>query len=588
MIEPDIPAGDYEALVAWSRRQQRLTASISEFAVAITSIRDNAAALQQLVSRTRTLLDVDMAYLSLNGTDGSGFTSIVETDGVWTEEYRTLRMPLGSGVLGRVAQAGGPVQTNRYHGDETIVHDEEVDRIVRAEGVQAILGAPMRSGGRVIGGLMVANRHEHRFTPEQVFIAQTLANLAAVSLDNMNRLDELMMTVQSLRTRSAESERRLETERRLTGADEALMDAIAGGGGLAELRDGMTRAIGRPVQLVDLTVRFDLRSAAAEVGDAERPLFVLSARTDSPMPSVREDGTPYAVMAATRDTDLVGAVMVDGELSQSDEVVLRRCALVLGTFLSAQHRERGDIARRRRELVEQVLAPAPSGLGVGALAQLSELGIEPGRPFRILIGDGSGASLRDLQHRLELDFGLSLLYAEIGEQVVAIVPEAAFERIQDALDSRGARRWGGLLVGHSPSLHSFEVVPEEYALVNRVLEAARRSGHPRTLVSLVSYGAIGAFLSKVTIEPTRRAIFEFIGSVVDYDREHGTALAETAAAYLDSGHSVARTARSLHLHENTVRQRLERISTLLGEDWAVGQRGLDFHIMFAANRLVGE
>lgn len=588
MAEAEIPTEDHEALVNWARRQQRLTASISEFAVAITSIRDDGSALQQLVSRTRTLLDVDMAYISLNGTDGSGFTHIVETEGVFTEEYRKLRMPLGAGVLGRVAQAGGPVQTVSYEGDDLIVHDSEVDRIVAAEGVEAILGAPMRSGGRVVGALMAANRYRHRFTAEQVSLAQTLANLAAVAIENSTRLEQLTMSVQSLRSRSVEAERQLQIERRLTSADEALMDAIVTGGELAELRAGMSSAIGRDVKLVDLTVRYDLRSDAAEIGDEERPLFVLSARTDSPMLHQRDDGTNAVVMAAVREDELVGGVMVDGEVSGGDELVLRRCAKVLGAFLSARSRERGDIVRRRRELLEHVLGPGPGGISDAATRQLGELGVRAGEPFRILVADGSEAPLRDFEHRLELDFGTTLLHATLDGQFVAIIPEAAFATIREGLEGRGARRWGRMLVGHSPELHAFDIVPEEFALVLRVIEAARRSGDTRTVVSLASYGAIGAFLSKVTIEPTRRAIEQFIGPLRAYDAEHESNLIETAGAYLDAGRSVAQAARALHVHENTIRQRLDRIAALLGRDWSVGQRGLDTHIMLAANRLVGD
>ncbi|WP_017793470.1 helix-turn-helix domain-containing protein [Leucobacter salsicius] len=582
-----VPTGDHEELVEWARRQQRLTSSISEFAIAITSIRDSAAALQQLVTRARTLLDVDMAYISLNGTDGSGYTHITETSGVWTEEYRTLRMPLGSGVLGRVAQAGGPVQTSDYADDDTLAHDEHVDRIVAAEGVKAILGAPIRSGGQVIGALLAANRFARRFSAEQVYIAQTLANLAAVAIDNTNQVAAFDAEVVALRTGQQHTQGELATERRVTSADEALMDAIAGGGGLGSLRDGMQRALGRPVQLVDLTVRFDMRAAAAEVGDAERPLFALSARTGTAQLHTREDGSVHAIMAATRGVDLVGAVMLEGELSASDDLVLRRCARVLGVFLSAQDRERGDIARRRRELIEQVLAPAPSGLGFAVITQLRELGIETGKPFRILVVDGSESSLRDFGHRLEVDFGPSLLHAKLGEQIIAVVPEAAFERIRDELEERGARRWGAMLVAHSPALHMFEVVPDEFALVERVLDAARRSGYTDTLVSLKTYGAIGAFLTKVTLEPTRLGIVEVIGPVLEYDRDHGSALTETAGAFLDAGHSVPQTAIDLRVHENTVRQRLDRISKLLGDGWAYGQHGLDCHIMLAAHRLIG-
>lgn len=569
------------------RQERRLALSIAEIAAAVTSIRDDSAAMQQLVTRTRTLLGVDMAYLSLND-EAAAHTRIVETDGVWTSEYRDLRMPLGAGVLGRVAQSGGPVQTYDYASDAMLVHDPEVDRIVEAEGVRAILGAPMRIAGRVIGALMVANRVAHRFDDEQIFVAQTLANLAAVAIDNTRRLDELTDAASRERARAEDLAADLVTTRRVVDADDALVETIASSGGLAELRDGMTRALGREVRLVDLTVRYDIRDAAAEVGDAERPLIALSARSGAAMNSSDEAGDPFAVMAAMRGDEPVGAVLVDGVLAPGDEVVLQRCARMLGAYLSAQDRERGDLARRRRELVDLLLAPPPSGLAPVAVRQLGDYGVRAGEPFRILVGTGSDASLRDFDHRLELDFGLALLRTRVEGEVVCIVPERAFVQIERELEGPGTRRRGGLLVGHSPALHMLDIVPEEFALVQRVLDAARKSEHPRTLVSLLSYGAIGAFLSRVTIEPTKQAIADTIGPLIDYDREHRTALCDTAAAYLDAGHSVARAAERLLVHENTVRQRLERIEALLGEGWSLGQQGLDHHIMLAANRLVGE
>lgn len=586
-MDAGIPTGDHAQLVEWARRQQQLVSSISEFAASITLIRDHSEALQQLVSKSRLLIQSDMVYLSLNGTDGSGHTSVVATDGVWSEEFRNLQMPLGVGVLGRVAQYGGVAQSTDYGADEALVHDPRVDRIAKAEGVRAVLGAPMRSGGRVIGALMAANRYPGRFNAEQFFIAQTLANLAGVAIENVSRLDELDTTIATLRRSEEDARAELAVERRLASADEVLMTVMGRGAGFTELGEGMSRVMGREVQIVDLTVRHDMRNAVAKIGDAERPLFMLSARAEAPMTSTREDGSQFAVMAATQDEQPVGAVMVEGELNAEDKAVLGRCARVLGVFLSAQNRERGAIIRRRRELIAQMLAAGAGGLNIAVINQLRELGIEEGAPFRILVIDGSESSLGDFQHRLDLDFGLSLLYGEFGGQIVSIVPERAFERVREMLDVRGARSWGGLLVGHSPALHMLDIVPEEYALVLRVLGAARQSGHPRTLVSLDSYGAIGAFLTKVTIEPTKRAIADTLGPVLNYDAEHGTDLADTAAAFLDSGHSVPKAAALLHVHENTVRQRLDRLGRLLGADWADGQRGLDHHILLAANRLVG-
>lgn len=597
MMSEGIPTGDHAQLVEWARRQQQLLTSISDFAASITRIRDQSEALQELVSKSRLLIRCDMVYLSLNGTDGSGYTSIVATDGVWNEEYRTLRMPLGAGVLGRVAQFGTAAQSPDYRADTGLMHDPEVDRIVAAEGVRAILGAPMRSEGQVIGALMAANRYPGSFNSEQFFIAQTLANLAGVAIENQTRVDALATQISGLREEVSGRDAALAEERRLARVDEVLLSVMGRGGGFTELGEGMSRVMGREVQLVDLTVRYDMRNAVAKIGDSERPLVMLSARAEEPMTSTRGDGSPFAVMAATQgeggtgDEQLgavpVGAVMVDGELSEQDAAVLGRCARVLGVFLSAQHRERGAVVRRRRELIAQMLAAGAGGLNIAVINQLRELGITEGEPFRILVVDASESTLGDFQHRLDLDFGLSILAGEFDGQLVSIMPERAFERVREMFEARGARGWGGMLVGHSPRLHMLDIVPEEYALVLRVLTAARQSGHTKTLVSLDSYGAIGAFMNKLTIEPTKRAIIDLLGPVLDYDREHGTDLADTAAAFLDSAHSVAKTATKLHVHANTVRQRLDRIAVLLGEDWAEGQRGLDHHILLAANRLVG-
>ena len=155
------------------------------------------------------------------------------------------------------------------------------------------------------------------------------------------------------------------------------------------------------------------------------------------------------------------------------------------------------------------------------------------------------------------------------------------------MTATGARRHGNLLVGHSPKMHPIAIVPEEYELLLRVVQAARASNYPQVMVSLDSFGAVGAFLSQVTIEPTKRAIAQHLGPLLEYDREHGTELVATAAVYLDAGHSVAAAARQLHVHENTVRQRLDRIASIMGTGWHRGQRGLDTHLMLTAHRLIG-
>ena len=73
--------------------------------------------------RARQLLNADMTYLSLNDeTEGASYMKV--TDGALTPEFRSLRLPLGTGLLGLVAQTGAPYFTEDYQADDRFVHRE--------------------------------------------------------------------------------------------------------------------------------------------------------------------------------------------------------------------------------------------------------------------------------------------------------------------------------------------------------------------------------------------------------------------------------------------------------------------------------
>lgn len=420
-----------------------------------------------------------------------------------------------------------------------------------------------------------------------------------------NMQSHLVAEVKALQHDLRVEQDRNDLHSRLLLADEALLDALAAGGGLEDLSAGISRALGAQVRIFDLTVRHDVRGSAS-LSDAERQLLDAATRETNPQSSVNENGHPITAFSVKRGTEVVGALIVSSVLDAQTASVMRRCGRVVSTFITAQRRIRGDIAVRQRELLEYVLTPPVGGISKTMLRRLEEHGIVQGEPFRVLVGDGDRHTLSALDHRLEQDFGAGMLRAIIGNQLVSLVNEATFKLVRE-LFSGSNRGWEGLLIGHSPRLHRIEIVPPEMSLVERVVSAARssavrnsaargsaaRSGavggsapQNEVLVSLESYGAIGAFLSRVNLEPTRMAVRETLGPILDYDSKHGTDLAETAYTFLFVGRSVPLVAEQMHLHPNTVRQRLDRIASLLGGDWSYGQAGLDHHIMLAAHRLL--
>ncbi|WP_418605692.1 PucR family transcriptional regulator [Georgenia sp. SUBG003] len=77
-----------------------------------------------------------------------------------------------------------------------------------------------------------------------------------------------------------------------------------------------------------------------------------------------------------------------------------------------------------------------------------------------------------------------------------------------------------------------------------------------------------------------------LGPVLDYDAQRGTALVETLRTYFAHGGNLGRTGSALHVHANTVTQRLERITHLLGEGWNTPDRQLEVQLALRLHALL--
>ena len=178
-----------ELLARRQAREAELRA-LYETASDLTAIRDVDAILTAIVRRARQLLNADMTYLSLNDeTEGASYMKV--TDGALTPEFRSLRLPLGTGLLGLVAQTGAPYFTEDYQADERFVHRGYIDEAVAGERIRAILGVPLVVDGRVIGALLAVHRSVRPFPPAEVTLLTSFAAHAAVALENARLFADL-------------------------------------------------------------------------------------------------------------------------------------------------------------------------------------------------------------------------------------------------------------------------------------------------------------------------------------------------------------------------------------------------------------
>ena len=88
-------------------------------------------------------------------------------------------------------------------------------------------------------------------------------------------------------------------------------------------------------------------------------------------------------------------------------------------------------------------------------------------------------------------------------------------------------------------------------------------------------GFVGVLLSSGDTGAVRR---RHDRPVLEYDAARGSDLAATLDAWFGQGGHLGRTAGVLHIHPNTVGQRLTRVGKLLGPDWSDPGRALQIQL----------
>ncbi|MYW71014.1 PucR family transcriptional regulator, partial [Pseudonocardia sp. SID8383] len=76
-----------------------------------------------------------------------------------------------------------------------------------------------------------------------------------------------------------------------------------------------------------------------------------------------------------------------------------------------------------------------------------------------------------------------------------------------------------------------------------------------------------------------------LGPVAEHDARRGSELLRTLEAYYAAGASPTRAAAALHVHVNTVAQRLDRVASLLGPRWQDPDHGLELQLALRLHRL---
>jgi sugar diacid utilization regulator len=242
--------------------------------------------------------------------------------------------------------------------------------------------------------------------------------------------------------------------------------------------------------------------------------------------------------------------------------------------------------RIRGELLTELLT-APGRDPVGLVDRGRRLGTDLDRPHLLLVARApSPARAKLASAGLQHLFGRGGISAEHEDTTVILLPH------RDTPPAEAARRAAsGLtrLTGAPVTVAAAGPAAGPAGLVAAHAEAVRclramdvlgRTGEGACASDLGFLGVIlgeghdvGGFVRSV------------LGPLLAYDARRGTDLVGTLRAYYACGTNLTRAKEELHIHVNTVVQRLDRIESLLGGGWNSPDRALELQLALQLSSL---
>ncbi|MBA8964719.1 sugar diacid utilization regulator [Rhodococcus percolatus] len=121
-------------------------------------------------------------------------------------------------------------------------------------------------------------------------------------------------------------------------------------------------------------------------------------------------------------------------------------------------------------------------------------------------------------------------------------------------------------------------LPDSYTHAIRALEIRKQSLSPRGVALFDELGVYRILDSHSSTGDVEAFVQEWLGPLLDYDREHRSTMTATLAQYLECGGKYDETAQALRIHRSTLRYRMSRIHELTGRDLRSVDTRLNLHL----------
>lgn len=542
--------------VADLRRRADELAVLNDLARRLAGLYDTREVLDEVARQARRLLGVDVAYIMLLR---AGRLRIEVVDGAMGSAMRGIELEPGQGLGGQVLATGRPLWSESYLADTRFPHAEGTDSAAQSERLGGILGVPLVVGDDTLGVLLGAQRSRRGFVDHDVELLAGLAAHAALALRTADLFDRERAAAAELREANAALRGASESRQRASDLRDVLNEVVISGRGLPAVVAALDRSVGLTVEVRDLDGR-TLAGERSPDGGLVVPIDLPSGHAGdlvaSPTTAPDEETERLLRIGAT-----TVAVLLASERSVAEAELRSRGEFVHALLSSVA--DEASLLRRARSL----------GIDLHAVTTVAVVGAEPvGTAAATAFANRLAAELR----------GWSAAHAG---QIVVLLPavvEDAREVVARLSSADGPTPTTGL-AGGDGGPRGVRSAHDEARQTVALLLALDRPGTSAVSDDLGLYRSLFSRSGRAELATFVRAT---VGPLLDHDRDRQRDLAATLETYLEQGRHHARTCEALHIHPNTLYQRLDRVTEVLGSRWKEPARALELQVALRLHRLM--
>jgi len=173
--------------------------------------------LRLVVTVTAEVLGSNICSLMLID-EKTGELMVRATQSISEQYNKKPPLKIGEGIAGRVAKENKPIAVKDVVKEKEYKHKD----IAKKEGLASLLCVPMSVKGKVIGVINCYTPKAHAFSDEEIEVLTTIANQAAVAIENT----ELTVKSKSIKE-ELETRKRIERAKGILMRDEGLTEEQA-------------------------------------------------------------------------------------------------------------------------------------------------------------------------------------------------------------------------------------------------------------------------------------------------------------------------------------------------------------------------